>query len=110
MDSKRKEESYGLLPRFLESDVERILNEINRWAIESANDPDTARKSVLEDVDWLKDKKGWLGNAVEAALSSVLVPYGDILTHNDWVFLETVLIKGILVILQGINHKIAEKK
>ena len=83
MDSTRKEEIYGLLPGFLESDVDRILDEINRWATEAENDPETARKSVLEDVDWLKDKKGWLGNAVGAAVSSILDLYGDILTHNN---------------------------
>ena len=108
MDSGRKEEMYGLLPIFSESDADRILDEMNRWYTEAENDPETARKSVLEDIDWLKNEKGWLGNAI-GALNSVLDLYGDILNHNDWIFLETHLFKGILVILQFINYKLAEE-
>lgn len=107
---KMEKERYGLLPRFLESDIDSIFNEINRWSTEYGNDPSTARKSVLEDIGWLKEHKGWLGNSVEAAVSSVLGSYGDILTHDAWISVETFLFKGILVILQGINYKLAEKE
>ncbi len=103
------EDKYGLLPRISESIAEKILAEVSDFASFMKHDPDGAKRSVESDVEWLKENKGFLGNAVEASVDASLDLYSETLTHKEWVELRTFLLKGVLLMIQMINEALKKQ-
>lgn len=97
------------LPEVSEQIIEEILTEVNNFASFMEHDPKEAIKSVMEDIEWLKNNKDFLGKTVEAVVDSALDLYSDKLSHKDFIELRTLLLKGILLMLQAINKAIKEK-
>lgn len=102
------EDKYGLLPAVSESVVEKAMSEVSEFVSFMKHDPEGARRSVEHDIEWLKENKDFLGNAVKAAIDSALDLYSDKLTHKDWIELRTYLLKGVLLLLQMINESMRE--
>jgi len=100
---------YGLLPSIPEHVAEELSAEVEKFATLVKHDPEGARKSVSKDIEWLNEHKDFLGRAVKASVDSALELYGDKLTYEDWTTLELFLLKGFLLVLQGINKAMEEK-
>ena len=104
------EDKYGVLPEVPEHVVEEVMREVNAFGELMKHDPDAARKSVMDDIEWLKEKKDFLGEAVVAAVDPALELYDEQLSHRDWVDLETFLLKGVLLLLEAINRAMKESQ
>ena len=102
------EEKYGALPSVSESTVESVMCEADKFAAEMKHDPQGARRSLEDEIKWLKENKDFLGRAVEASIDPALSLVEDKLTHKDWVELRCYLIKGVLLTLQMINEALKE--
>jgi|YelNatPaOPRAMG01_1025707.scaffolds.fasta_scaffold77088_2 hypothetical protein len=102
------ERKYSFLPKVSEQIVEQMMQEINDFATLMEHDFKGAKKSVSEDIEWLKENKDFLGRAVEASVDSALELYGEKLCHDDWISLQTLLLKGQLLVLQLINEALRE--
>lgn len=104
------EEKFGLLPVVSEHIIEVILSEVENFASFMKHDLKGAIKSVMNEIEWLKSSKDFLGRAVEASVDSALELYSDKLSHRDWVELRTLLLKGVLLVLQAINEAMKEER
>jgi len=104
------EEKFELLPEVSEHIIEGILSEVKKFASLMKHDPKEAIKSVIDEVEWLKSNKDFLGKAVEASVDSALELYSDRLSHKDWTELRTLLLKGVLLVLQAINESLKEDR
>jgi len=102
------EGKYRHLPEVSEHIAEVLIDEVSNSASLLKYDFDSALKSVIEEVDWLKTNKDFLGRAVEVAVDSSLNLFSDRLTHKDWIELRTLLLKGVLLVLQAINEALHE--
>ena len=100
---------YGALPELPEHVVRELLSEVERFSTFVRHDPKGARREVMEEVRWLDENKGFLGRAVEAAVDSALDLFSDKLSHADWVLLELFLLKGFLLVLQGLNEAMGKR-
>ena len=102
------EGKYRHLPEVSEHIAEVLIDEVSNSASLLKYDFDSALKSVIEEIDWLKTNKDFLGRAVEVAVDSSLNLFSDRLTHKDWIELRTLLLKGVLLVLQAINEALHE--
>jgi hypothetical protein len=102
------EHKYGFLPKVPEHIVEQMMQEVNDFAILMKHDFEGARKSVNQNIEWLRENKDFLGKAVEASVDSALELYGEKLSHTDWISLQTLLLKGQLLVLELINEALGE--
>jgi hypothetical protein len=102
------ERKYGFLPRVPEHIVEQMMREVNDFATLMKHDFEGAKKTVSQNIEWLKENKDFLGKAVEASVDSALELYGEKLSHIDWISLRTLLLKGQLLVLQLINEALGE--
>lgn len=100
----KPDDKYGFLPYIPENIFERVISEVEDFASFMKHDPKGAERSVESDIEWIKDNKGYLGKAIEAAVDSILDLYSDVLTHREWSELRTYLLKGILLLLQMISE------
>jgi len=46
---------------------------------------------------------------MEMAIDAALEFYGDKLTYRDWLTLELFLLKGVLLVLQGVNDAMKQR-
>jgi len=97
------EEKYGLLPEVTELMVEELEKEVSEFSELMRTAPERARRGVLDEVEWLGRRKDFLGRLVKAAVDPALDLVSDKLTHSDWEELRIYLLKGVLLVLQGIN-------
>lgn len=97
------EEKYGLLPEVTETVVESLMSEVSEFVDLMQNSPDRAKRNVLAEVNWLKERKDFLGALVEASVDPALDLVSDKLVHADWDALRIYLLKGILLVLHGLN-------
>lgn len=104
------EEKFGLLPEVSEHIIEVLLSEVEKFASLMKHDPRSAMKVVADEIEWLKSNKDFLGRAVEASVDSALELYSDKLSHRDWMELRTLLLKGVLLVLQAINEAMKEER
>jgi len=95
---------YGLIPKVSESVVDSILSEVQSFTGFLKHDPQGARRLVEEDLNWLEENNPYLVRIVRVAVDSALDLYSDKLTHADWIELELLLLKGVLLVLQTINE------
>lgn len=103
------EDKYGLLPEVTEHIVEELLNRVNEFATLLKHDPEGAKRLVYREIEWLKERKDFLGKAVETSVDAALDLYGDRLSHRDWTDLQILLLKGLLIVLESINEASKEK-
>jgi hypothetical protein len=82
---------------------------VDNFTVFLRHDFEGAVRSVMDDINWLKEKKDFLGRAVEASVDAALDLYGEKLSHKDWMNLRTILLKGTLLKLQSINNALKEK-
>ncbi len=106
--SELSERRYSFLPKIPEHVVEQMIQEVNEFATLMKHDFEGARKAVSQDIEWLKENKDFLGRAVEASVNSALELYGEKLSYIDWISLQTLLLKGQLLVLQLINEALHE--
>lgn len=106
----KPEDKYGLLPEVPERIAGKVLSEVTNFATFMKHDPEGAERSVVSDINWLKENKDFLGRAVEASIDPALELYSETLTHKDWVTLRTFLLKGVLLTLQIINESMKETR
>jgi hypothetical protein len=109
MPHESLEHKYGFLPKAPEHIVEQMMQEVNDFATLTKHDFEGARETVSQDIEWLRENKDFLGKAVEASVNSALELYGEKLSHTDWISLQTLLLKGQLLVLQLINESLREK-
>jgi hypothetical protein len=100
---------YGLLPEVPEHIVDKLLGEVEDFAALLKHDPEGARRSLYQEIDWLKERKDFLGKAVETSIDAALDLYSDKLNHRDWIDLQLLLLKGVLIVLQSIDEALKEK-
>jgi len=100
----RFERRYGSIPRVSEGVVDSILSEVRSFTGFLKHDPQEARRLVEEDLNWLKENNPYLARIIRAAINSALDLYSNKLTHADWIELELLLLKGVLLVLQTINE------
>jgi len=104
MKSERMaEERYGLLPEIDEQTVLELEMEVLRFSELMEVDSEKAEREVLEEVKWLEKNKSLLGRLVETGIASALSLISDKLSERDLEDLRTYVLKGVLLILQGIN-------
>jgi len=104
------DDKYGLLPEVPEHIVDKLLTEVEDFTTLLKHDPEGAKRSLHQEIEWLKEKKDFLGKAVETSIDAALELYGDRLSHNEWADLQTLLLKGVLVLLQSLNEALKEKQ
>jgi len=104
MGSERMaEERYGLLPEIDEQTALELEMEVLRFSELMDADSEKARREVLEEVKWLEKNKNLLGRLVETGITSALSLISDKLSERDLEDLRIYLLKGVLLVLQGIN-------
>ncbi|RLE74381.1 MAG: hypothetical protein DRJ56_07630 [Thermoprotei archaeon] len=99
---------YGRLPRVSSRATDRVLSEVSAFAGFLEHDPEEAERLVREDLEWLKENNPYLAAAVRASVDSALDLFADRLSHADWVRLELLLLKGVLLVLQLLNEAVGE--
>jgi len=109
MSRESPERKYGLLPKIPEHVIEEVMQEVKSFATFMKHDFEGAREAVNQDIEWLRENKEFLGRAVEASINAALELYGEKLSHNDWVSLQTLLLKGQLLVLQLVNESLREQ-
>jgi len=101
------ERKYGFLPKVPEHAVDEIMQEVDNFTTFIKHDFEGARKAVDQEIEWLRENKDFLGVAVKTSVDAALELYGEKLSHDDWVSLQTLLLKGQLLVLQLINESLA---
>ena len=104
------DDKYGLLPEVPEHVMEELLTEVENFTTLLKHDPEGAKRSLHQEIEWLKEKKDFLGKAVETSIDAALELYGDRLSHNEWIDLRTLLLKGVLILLRSLNEALKEKQ
>jgi len=103
-------DKYGLLPEVSEHIMEKLLTEVENFTTLLKHDPEGAKRSLRQEIEWLKERKDFLGKAVETSINAALELYGDRLSYNEWTDLHTLLLKGVLILLQSLNEALKEKQ
>jgi len=103
------EDKYGLLPQIPEHVIDELRHEAENFANLFTHDPEETKHSIHEEVEWLKENKDFLGRTLETSVDAAMELYSDKLTHKQWMDLRTLLLKGVLLVLQSINEALKEK-
>jgi hypothetical protein len=102
-------DKYGLLPEIPEHIMDTINDEAKDFASLFEHDTEGAKRSLHEEIEWLKENKDFLGKTVETSIEATLGLYSDKLTHKHWVDLQILLLKGVLFVLHSLNEALKEK-
>lgn len=102
-------EKFGLLPAVSELVVSGLIDEVDRFAELMKHDPDEARSQLDQEIKWLEEHKDFLGRLVRVSVDVTLELFEEKLTYKDYVTLRYMLLKGVLVILQGINYTLQKQ-
>ena len=103
------EDKYGRLPQISEHIINELSHEAENFASLFKHDPEETKHSIHEEIEWLKENKDFLGRTLETSVDATLELYSDRLTHKQWMDLRTLLLKGVLFVLQSINEALKEK-
>jgi len=103
------EDKYGLLPPVPEHVIDALREDAESFANMFKHDPEETKHSIHEEIEWLKENKDFLGRTLETSVDAALELYSDRLTHKQWMDLRTLLLKGVLFVLQSINDALKEK-
>jgi len=96
-------EKYGLLPEVRVEEVRELEKEVSEFSEICHVAPEKAKWIVESEVEWLENNKGFLGRLVETGVDSALNLLSDKLEEPDLKEVRTYLLKGVLLVLQGIN-------
>ena len=103
------DDKYGLLPEVPEHMVDKLLTEVEEFTTLLKHDPEGAKQSLRQDIEWLKEEKDFLRKAVETSVDAALELYSDKLSHKEWIDLQILFLKGVLIVLQSVNEALKEK-
>lgn len=103
------ENRYGLLPQVPEHVIDKLRHDAKDFANLFKHDPEEAKRSLHQEIEWLAENKDFLGRTVSTSVDAALELYSDKLTHKQWIDLQTLLLKGVLFVLQSLNESLKEK-
>ena len=103
------EDKYGLLPEVSEHVMDKLRREAEDFANLLKHYPEGVKRSLNQEIEWLKENKDLLGRTVETSVDAALGLYSDKLTHKQWINLQILLLKGVLFVLQSVNEAFKEK-
>lgn len=75
------ENRYGLLPEVSEHVMDKLRHEAENFANLLKHDPEEAKHSLYQEIEWLKQNKDFLGRTVETSVDAALGLYSDKLSH-----------------------------
>lgn len=70
-----------VLPKVPEHVVNEVMHEVNSFVTFLKHDFEGARKSVGQDIEWLRENKGFLGISVKTFVNAMLELYGEKLSQ-----------------------------
>ena len=103
MASRPFEEKYGLLPEVRVEEVKELEKEVSEFSEICHAAPEKAKWMVYSEIEWLENNKGFLGRLVETGVNSALNLLSGKLEEPDLQEARIYLLKGVLLVLQGIN-------
>ena len=91
------------MPEIRVEEVRKLEKEVSELSEMCHVVPKKAKWIVESEVEWLENNKGFLGRLVETGVDSALNLLSDKLEEPDLKEVRTYLLKGVLLVLQGIN-------